>query len=215
MTYHVPDLIEEIKIALDQNVSSQTLVTEGDIDTLTLDELIRSKIEPAARIVETQAPRHLLDSGRAFGGTIGWRGEVGKGSGVIHLPDDFMRLVTFKMSDWERPVVEAIDETDPRYELQGSRYGGIRGNVQKPVVVITQQPVGQVLEFYSCISGSSVTLSRARYIPYPKIGTDNGIEICEKLKKAVVHYAAYMVAITTGESELAAALQSMVTELMK
>lgn len=215
MTYHVPDLIEEIKIALDQNASSATLATEGDIDTLTLDEIIRSKIEPAARIVETQAPRHLLDSGKAFGGTIGWHGEIGKGSGVIHLPDDFMRLVTFKMSDWERPVVEAIDETDPRYELQGSRYSGIRGNIQKPVVVITQQPVGQVLEFYSCIGGSSVTLSRARYIPYPKIGADNGIEICEKLKKAVVHYATYMVAITTGDTELASALQAMTTELMK
>ncbi len=215
MTYHVPDLIEEIKIALDLNVSSEPLLSEGDPDTLTLEEIIRSKIEPAARIVETQAPHYLLDSGRAFGGTIGWRGEVGKGSGVIHLPDDFMRLVTFKMSDWERAVIEAIDETDPRYELQSSRYSGIRGNIQKPVVAIVHQPIGLVLEFYSCIQGESVTLTRARYLPYPRIGPDDGIEICEKLKKAVVHYAAYMTALSTGASEQAKALEVMVTELMK
>lgn len=214
MTYDVRDLMNEIRIALDHNNSSEQLIETGDIDTLTLDELIRSKIETAARVVEMNAPRHLLDSGRAFGETIGWPGEIGVGHGIIHLPDDFMRLVTFQMSDWERPVTEAISESSAEYQLQRSRYSGLRGTPQKPVVAITQQPVGQMLEFYSCKSGADVKLLRARYIPYPRIGDSDGIDICEKLKEAVVHYTAYLTALSIGEKEQAESLLTMAHELM-
>lgn len=212
MVYDVEDLIIEIKTALDMNNSSDQLISINDIDTLTLDELIRSKIAVSARIVETNAPRYLLDSGRAFGGTIGWLDSVGMGTGIIHLPDDFMRLVTFQMSDWSYPVTEAITEESPEYLQQSNQF--ICGNPQRPVVAITQQPIGQVLEFYSCTEGSGVTLRRARYIPYPKI-SNGGIEICEKLKDAVIHYAAYMTALSTGHMEQSEALLNMSKELMK
>ena len=33
--------------------------------------------------IETNAPAHLLDSGRAFGESIGWDGQPGYGAGYI------------------------------------------------------------------------------------------------------------------------------------
>ncbi len=196
------------------NESDPGLSGIGDGGTLTLDEIILSKLEQGARIVEGNAPIWLLDSGKPLSGSITFRSEIGKGRGRMQLPDDFLRLITFKMSDWERAVTEPILETDPEYKLQSSRFAGLRGNPQRPVVAIVSEPTGLVLEFWSCVGGSGVTLQRGRYLPIPKIKGE-GIEICEKLRSAVVMYTGYLTALTIGESNLAAALLSQSQELSK
>lgn len=214
MVYKVDELKQEIKIALDQNKTSALLLEAGDIDTLSLDEVVESKIVDAVRIIETQAPVYLLDHGKPFGESIGWKGQAGYGAGYVLLPDDFMRLVSFQMSDWSRQVSVAITEDDPLYAQQQSRYPGVRGCPQKPVVAITNQPVGHYLEFYSCTGGESVSVKRAQYIPMPRI--ENGrIEICEKLKSAVVAYAAYLAAQSLQEAEWAERLLNIAKELIK
>ena len=63
--YKVDELIKEIKVALDENVSSEALISLGDTDTLTLEEIRKSKIEPAARVIETNAPYYLPRYARA------------------------------------------------------------------------------------------------------------------------------------------------------
>lgn len=206
--------MQDIRIALDQNMTSTQLIDTGDIDTLSLDELIESKIADAARIVESNAPIHLLEGGKDITHSVGWNGRVGLGSGYIHLPDDFLRLVSFQMSDWSRAVSIAISEDHPLYARQQSRYAGARGCPQKPVVAITTQPIGQVLEFYSCTAGENVYVKRARYIPIPKI-EDGNIELCHKLKPAIVYYAAHLVALTIGQADLATTLLNICNELQK
>lgn len=212
MEYLVENIIKEVKVALDENVDSSALSGLGDVDTLKLDEIIESKVVDAARIIESNAPAHLLDSGRAFGESIGWDGQPGYGAGYIHLPDDFMRLVCFQMSDWDYAVTVAITEDSPQYQMQRSRFAGVRGNPQKPVVAITSQPIGLVLEFFSCYSGESAFIKKARYIPIPRI--KNGkIDICEKLKRAVVYYTAYLAALSLGNGDAAGAMLAVAREL--
>lgn len=212
MDYLVSDLKEDVRIAMDRNNSSDTLAGFGDVDTLSIDEIIESKIEHAARIVELDANPFLLDRGEAFGDSIGWDSQAGYGSGRIHLPDDFLRLVVFQMSDWDMAVTEPIDESSPFYALQKSRYPGIKGNPQKPVVAIVQEPIGLVLEFYSCTSGNAF-IKKARYIPIPRI-KDGNIWLCEKLKEAVVYYTAYLTALSLGAADLASALLPVAMKLM-
>ena len=214
MKYELSELQLAVRIAMDENMVSSPLAALGDIDTLSLDEIIKSKICDAARAVEQEAPTYLLDGGKAFGDSIKWKGQVGIGMGSIHLPDDFMRLVTFQMSDWSRAVTTAISEDDPQYELQNSRYPGIRGNPQNPVVAISMQPIGLVLEFYSCTGGENVFVRRARYIPIPRIEGDE-IDICEKLKTAIVYYAAYLTALSIKDADLAASMLNTSKEYMK
>lgn len=212
MNYSVDTLIEGAKVCIDENVSSAPLAALGDIDTLTLDEIIRSKVEDAARLVESSAAHHLLDAGKAFGASVEWESEPGYGAGRVNLPSDFMRLITFRMSDWYRPVTEAITEDHPLYGQQSSRYAGVRGNPERPVVAITHGAAGQVLEFYACQAGPGVRVSVARYLPLPKV---NGgyIDLCPKLQRAVVYRLASMTAAIIGASDLAALLLGTSNEL--
>lgn len=214
MVFNVDDLKREIRIALDQNMNSTPLLDVGDIDTLSLDDIIESKIEDAARLVMRDAPLHLLDGGKAFGESIRWFSREGVGGGYIALPSDFLRLVSFQMSDWSYPVNVAITEDHPLYPLQSSRYAGIKGNPQRPVVALSSQPIGLVLEFYSCEAGEGVYVKRATYLPIPKI---NGGQIIfsEKLKSSVVYYAAYLTALSIGNGDLATVLLNTSKELMQ
>lgn len=210
--YTVEDLVREAKVAIDENVSSQPLAALGDLDTLTLDEIIASKVEDAALLVHEGAAHHLLDAGKAFGTSIEWESEPGYGAGKVNLPDDFLRLVTFRMSDWSMPVTEAITEDDVTYPMQSSRYAGVRGNPERPVVAIVHDAGRQVLEFYSCAAGPGVRVHSARYIPIPKI--NNGeISLCPKLERAVIYRLASMTCAIIGASDLAATLLGTSNEL--
>lgn len=219
MFYLLDNLKKSIRIALDQNNSSDPLVGIGDIDTLTLEEIIASKIVDAVRIVTAEAPSYLLDGGKPFAESIAWESQPGYGCGWTLLPDDFLRLVCFKMSDWAYAVTQAVAEDSQAYRMQRSRFPGIRGNPERPVVAITSQPAGQVLEFFSCASGEEAYVTRARYIPLPAVSTDGadreGIEICEKLEPAVIYYAAYLTALSTGANDLAAVMLQNSKELIK
>ena len=189
--------MQDVRICLDQNMASDALIESGDIDTLSLDEIIKSKILEAVQRVHRDAPNYLLEGGHNFGDAVYWRDLE---SGWVLLPKDFLRLVVFEMDDWEQAVYQAISTDDPEYEKQRSRFKGIRGTAQRPVCAIAIRPESRVLEFYSCKS-KNAQVSRAMYIPYPKIDEDNGVDICERCYNAVVYTAAGLTLLTCGEVE--------------
>lgn len=143
MEYNLADIVGDIKVALDLNMDSTPLADLGDVDTLSLDDIIESKVVDAVRTVESTAPTHLLDNGKDIGGTVVWNSD--KSSGYIMLPDDFMRLVSFKMSDWHRALFAAITPESPEYALQYSPFPGLRGNPQKPVCALVMHSKGTAL----------------------------------------------------------------------
>lgn len=207
MIYKLTEIARDVRIAIDQNMTSEQLIATDDIETLSLEDIIRSKIVEAVRRVETAAPVHFLEEGHDFGDAVYW-GDLE--SGWVLLPDDFMRLIAFRMSDWERTVYAAISVDNPLYTKQSSRYKGIRGNVQKPVCAVVNRAEGKALEFYSCNSEDAY-VSRASYLPYPHIDEDDGIDISERCYTAVVYTVAALVLTTYGEADKASAL----TELAK
>lgn len=213
MNYSVQNVIKDVRKTLDENEINEQLIGFSDINTLMMDEIISNKIVDAVSSVEKSAPIHLLDSGEAFGKNIGWKQGVGIGMGYTILPDDFMRLLTFRMTDWGRTVNEVITEDSPLYVMQSSRYPGIRGGPQKPVCALVLYPVGHVLEFYSCVMGENVTVRMARYLPYPSV--KNGmITICEKCYRAVIYYLAGLVRSAYGEREQAELLFNISKDLL-
>lgn len=193
MLYGLEDIKRDVRIVLDENQLSDNLME--DIDTLSVDEIIISKIEEAAKTVVLNAPTHWLEPGNNFATSVAWEQEHGKGAGFTVLPDDFLRFISFKMSDWEYPVYEAITPDNPIYKLQRSRAKGIRGNTQRPVCAIVMRPYGRVLEFYSCKGGDDVFVEMAIYAPIPKI-VDDSIDIYERCYKSSV----YMIAALTAGS---------------
>lgn len=210
MVYQINRIVGDVRVALDENRRGGQLLPEGDMDTLELDTLVKSLIAEAAARVLLVAPVRLLDNGKPVGDSVFWRD---RGSGWILLPDDFMRLVVFKMSDWERPVYEPVDADDVRYQVQSSRYKGLRGNPQKPVVAVVNRPEGRALEFYSC-RDNSATIERSLYVPYPRFDADGGIEIPERIYRAVVYMTAALAAAVLREGEQAASLSELSNQLL-
>lgn len=213
MIYQVDNILQDVRICLDENNVSAALISSGDIDTLSLNDIIRSKIVEAVDSVHKVAPYYLLEGGHDIidaqsGGLVGsnygiaihW-GDLE--SGWILLPSDFLRLVVFEMSDWERAVYEVISTADIDYAKQRSRFKGLRGTVQKPVCVLAMRPEGKVLEFYSCKS-ENATVSRAQYIPYAEIDNNGGVDISERCYKAVVYTIAGLSLLSCGEAQKAA-----------
>lgn len=205
MIYNIHDVMRDVRVCLDQNMVNEQLLLTDDVDTLTLDDIVRSKIPEAVVRVHCSAPTYLLEEGHNFGDTVFW-GDLE--SGWVLLPQDFMRLIVFEMSDWERAVFTAISTGDPEYELQRQRVKALRGTAQKPVCVITTRPEGKALEFYSCKSEKAY-ISRAQYLPYPHIDEYEGIDICERCYTAVVYAAASLVLLTLGETEKSSALSEI------
>lgn len=205
MIYQLDRIMRDVRICLDQNMDSVPLLQTSDVDTLSLDDIIRSKIQEAVVMVHTNAPAHLLEQGHNFGDTVYWGDRE---SGWVLLPNDFMRLIVFEMSDWERGVYVAISDTDPEYALQRQRVKALRGTSQKPVCVITVRPEGRVLEFYSCKSEDAY-VRRAVYVPYPKIDKNGGIDISERCYTAVVYAIASLVLLTLGDSQKSSALSEI------
>lgn len=211
MIFQIDKIMQDVRICLDQNMESDALIESGDIDTLALDEIIKSKILEAIQRVHRDAPNYLLEGGHNFGDAVYWR-ELE--SGWVLLPKDFLRLVVFEMDDWEQAVYQAISTDDPEYEKQRSRFKGIRGTAQRPVCVIAIRPEGRVLEFYSCKS-KNAQVSRAMYIPYPKIDEDNGVDICERCYNAVVYTAAGLTLLACGEVEKGNAVSELAQTFLK
>lgn len=202
MIYNVQEIARDVRVCLDQNMVSDQLLLSEDVDTLALDDIIKSKIVEAVARVHGNAPAHLLEEGHNFGDAVYWD-ELE--SGWVLLPQDFMRLIVFEMSDWKHAVYTAISASDPEYALQRQGIKALRGTAQRPVCVIASRPEGRVLEFYSCKS-SNAYVTKGQYIPYPGIDENDGVDISERCYTAVIYTIASLVLLTMGENEKSMAL---------
>lgn len=211
MVYNIETILQDVRIAIDENKTSEQLLGDEDIATLSMNEIIRSKIEEAVRRVETTAPTFLLEEGHTFGDHVFWEDN---NSGWTLLPDDFMRLIAFRMSDWERTCYNAISVDEPIYDLQSSRHKGVRGNVQKPVCAVVNRAEGKALEFYSCNSEDAY-VKLATYVPYPKIDDEDGIDISERCYTAVVYTTASLVLTAYGANDRAEQLNALAKSILE
>lgn len=168
MLYHLSDICRGVRLLLHENLRTEALIDAADIDTLMLDDLIAGQVERAASEVLLAAPHALLEEGLPFCADVVWHRHPCHQWGHVLLPDDYLRLVTFRMSDWDRAAT-LITPDDVRYQWQQSRYPGICGNPQNPIVAEVTYAEGRVLEFYSCRLHPCPHVLHARYIPIPRL----------------------------------------------
>lgn len=196
MLYRVEEIVKDVRVALDQNESDLELLSEGDSDTLQLDSLIRSKIEPGVEAVEMAAPSRLLEVGHIFGDELYWEGN---GIGFVLLPDDFKRLVSFKMSDWDMAVTAAIGPEHALYGRQRVPVAAVRGNVHRPVCAIVPRAEGLSLEFFAS-RNEEAHVAQAVYIPKRKIDEEGRIDFSAKCYESAVAYISALVLMTMGSA---------------
>lgn len=210
MFFAIDDIKKDVRVAMDENRECVNLI--DDVDTLALDDIIVSKVEEAVNNVHLVAPVHLLDPGFTFAETIDISSS---GVGTTVLPDDFLKLMVFKMNSWERAVFTAITPNDPVYALQSSRFKGVRGNSHKPVCVLEMLNNKLQLTFYSCNVGDTVEV--ALYQPRHKIKWDvkPHITICEKCYRSVVYKIAGLVMVSLGHMDRAEVFFNISNGLLK
>jgi hypothetical protein len=98
------------------------------------------------------APIHKLSATRANIFEIST--SVTNGVCTITLPDDYLRLVKVKLTEWSTPVSIPISVDHPLYRQQHNKY--TRGHQDKPVVAYVEVGSEKRLECYSYTKNSTV-----------------------------------------------------------
>ncbi len=211
-SYSVNTLVRDVRIAIDNNESSTPLVGISDTDQLSVDTLVRSMVLPAARLVLSQCSPLLIDNWSEMPQVLRTGLTTGTPYKAIVTIPNFFRLGAFTLGGW-RGAPEYIECSDPRYQQLCSKWGGVGGTKNKPVVVFVPKKDGSmVLEIYDGGSGGS-TVRSGGYLPNPSISGDN-IDLPSKLYDAVVLMCGSLVCNAVGDADLGKALLSHSQELM-
>lgn len=128
-----------------------------------------------------------------------------EGVGSVTLPEDFKRLLSFKCSDWRRPVVAPIYDTDISYTQQSNPY--LRGNAYRPEVAICDGETR--LEFYTATSPAAT--AKCRYFAFSTVDNDYP----ENLINITAWKLAELVLTSISSIISAQACQAKVNELLQ
>lgn len=211
MQLSLKQLVRDIRVAMDENVTDDGLQFLREVNTLTLDEVIRHQIEPAAQLVLSRADVRYLEGGKSFLGSSVSRLE--RGAGRVQLPSDYLRFLYFKMSDWDYGVTDYITPDDAFYPQQFSRWAGVRGNPHRPIVAIVPCEDGMCVEYFT----SNGSVADARYVGMPRLqGTEDDctLDFPSKLKHALVCMAASLSCQKLGQVNEAENLSLVANALM-
>ena len=121
-----------------------------------LNLLVNAVIDEAAKRILLTAPLHVLDPVKSEAVAVADADD--DKTGYIPLADNFLRLVSLKMKDWQREVTEVITPQDKRYKLQTNKF--TRGGLAKPVIVFSRRTIDgeaqRVLEYFSVDSAHDI-----------------------------------------------------------
>lgn len=82
----------------------------------------------------------------------------GDGTGSVLLPENFVRMIAFRMAGWQRDATHLYTTDDPIYRKQSNPY--LRGGVSNPVVVLC----GHRLNYYSLPKGAEHKIEKAEFL---------------------------------------------------
>lgn len=213
MRYSLAKIKGDVRIALEENREVEQFLIEAPEYNLTLEELVEASILKGIRLIETEARVEFLDGGSDLTGEIHWIDGEYNGGGRIVLPDDFMRMIVFRMSDWRIPVYSFIGADSPGYMLQRSKWKGVRGTPEKPVCAIVPHPEGLSLEFYSSYAEGAEP-EQSKYLPMPEFDENDTVWICRRCYDAVVHKVAALVLYSYERADLAKIFDDIATNLL-
>lgn len=99
-----------------------------------LDLLINAHIDETTKDIQLSAPISVLVPENATAAGVSFTDPK---TGYVILPNNFLRLSSFKMTDWQRKLDEGdmIDTKSPKYNRQSNKY--LRGTTSKPIGVLT------------------------------------------------------------------------------
>ena len=201
MQYKSVDIVADVKVCFDEiGLNDAEFLT--DTDNAEMDTIITSKIGDALRFVGLHA-----DVGYLEPTVIDVENVTAKGGMVDYkLPDDFLRLIYARLSDWLFTVTEPIFYTEKEYATLKNPI--TTGYPDNPKVAITAD---KHLELYTTKSSSpKLTLG---YIGETVQDENEEWPIPNKLYRGVVYYTAGLTLLTYKDAH-ADALMNQAIEMI-
>lgn len=172
-------LVNKVKTKIDEISTSETpLQAITMADEKPIDTLIESLLDESALEIQLKAPFHRLTITDATNSVSPKADEVETTTGTIAVPDGFLRLVSFRMSDWQRSVTELAIHGDAISRRQSNKY--IRGGISRPVGVLSRNGSGMVIEYYST-KATTHTVKEFLYIKEAKATTITDNQMIEAM----------------------------------
>lgn len=160
-------LVNKVKTKIDEISTSDTpLQSITMADEKPIDTIIKSLLDESALEILLKAPFYRLSITDATSAastitatadkiTTTTKDESGKETtssiqlptGTIKVPDNFLRLVSFRMSDWQRSVTELATKGDAVSRRQSNK--NLRGGISRPIGVLTKNSSSIIIEYYS------------------------------------------------------------------
>lgn len=194
----VDSIVADVKVCFDEIGLNDAEFLTGT-DNAEMDTIITSKIGDALRFVGLHAdvgylePTVIDESVTAENGVVDYE-----------LPDDFLRLIYARLSDWLFAVTEPIFYTEKEYATLKNPI--TTGYPDNPKVAITAD---KHLELYTTKS-SDVKLTFG-YIGEAKPNDNNKWPIPDKLHRAIIYYIAGLTLLTYKDTHADALLNMAIT----
>lgn len=192
-TYSIKQIVEQVRIKYDEfgAAESEMIVSPDNAD---MDTIIASNIGAAYHFVMMGADLSMLEGKNLKVDDESL--EIDKDLvGHIKLPDDFLRVVTVRLSSWKSSPANVITEGMPEYRMQSDPYAC--GTFQYPVMAIVNSVEGRFLELYKARTQED-TLKSFVYVPLWSSG-NNEVNIPDMLSDAFIYYVAGLTATTFRE----------------
>ncbi|MDE5789653.1 MAG: hypothetical protein K2H96_00290 [Muribaculaceae bacterium] len=184
MTVSIDEIVESVLVRLDESPAVLDDAVEYGSPWFDLRALIRSVMVEASERVILTADSCDFGEWLPLSGVAVKMGtqDISSGS-ILRLPDDFMRLVYIRMSDWSENVTRIADSRDVAVSLRRHwlRRGGANHNTL--AVALTYHDGGRALEIFGSATGSSV--EEGGYIPRPRL-QDNEMLFPPSLKGSLI-----------------------------
>lgn len=155
-------MINKVKTRIDEvSASGDVIVDVGVENTKPFDSIIDELLDESALEILLKAPFYRLPVYKATNLTAK-KDTNDDRIGSITLPNDFIRLVSFKMKGWLQPVLSFALPGDAVAIKQSNKY--IRGGVAKPVAVLYKDDASMYINYYSVASTSDHEVTEFNYI---------------------------------------------------
>jgi hypothetical protein len=194
VTMTADQIVEQVRLKIDEIGANDSDMVDVEKDDSELDSIIRAVAADAYRLVMLGADVHLLEGvNESTGLTIDAKTLVGEKT----LPDDFLRLVSVRLSSWLSAASEVIEEDSAEYRMQSDPL--TCATYQCPVAALVINDKGKrALELYKAKEVSD-TLRHFVYVQIPSAGTTS-YNVPNALKEALTWYAAGLTLVAVRDS---------------
>lgn len=204
--FTLDQIVGKVREKLDEIAENESEMIGTEEDNANLNTVIKSCVPEAYRFISLNAHPNMLEGKQYTSETLSVGSDL---VGRIGLPDDFLRLISVRLSSWVSSCSAMITEDSPEYRMQSNKW--VSGNKFRPVAALVHTQSGRQLELYKA---SSSTDSLKSFIYIPSLSNSaTEVELSDQTSDAFIYYVAGLT-LTTFREDIAVSMFSIARNLL-